>query len=253
MDYRITNDGSKTLFSSKYNQTFHSLQDGALSESLYKHIIPAFQLVENKTKLNILDICFGLGYNTFGTIYYIKENNLNIKVNFYSPELDDELIESLINFEYPKEFDTIKEIIVSLAKEKCYKDNQFQINLFIGDAREYIKTLSNINIVYQDAFSSDTNHELWTKEYFSDISKIAASDAIITTYSIATPIRLAIYENNFDVYEYQSSIKKRSTIAFKEKIKSHHLINLKYIDMEKKKINSPKAAPLRDLNLEIYK
>ena len=90
-----TNDGSHTLFSLKYNQHFHNTEDGGFSEALHKHIIPAFSHSYNKKELNILDICFGLGYNTFATIYYILKNNLDIKLNIYSPELDFDLIKSL--------------------------------------------------------------------------------------------------------------------------------------------------------------
>jgi len=247
MDYKITNDGSKTLFSSQYNQTFHSMQDGALSEALHKHIIPAFTLLNEAKELNILDICFGLGYNTLGTIYYILKNNLNIKVNFFSPEFDEKLVESLKDFDYPKEFDEIKHIIKVLSLDKFYQDDKFKIEIYIGDARKYIKNLTSIDIVYQDAFSSDTNKELWTKEYFSDIEKTLSKKALITTYSIATPVRMSLYENNLYIYEYQSIIKKRSTIATNfQMMQIDNNIQLKYIDMERKKLHSPNAIALTD-------
>ena len=73
-----TNDGSHTLFSLKYNQHFHNTEDGGFSEALHKHTIPAFSHSYNKKELNILDICFGLGYNSFATIFYILENRLDI-------------------------------------------------------------------------------------------------------------------------------------------------------------------------------
>jgi tRNA U34 5-methylaminomethyl-2-thiouridine-forming methyltransferase MnmC len=252
MDYKITYDGSKTLFSSKYNQTFHSLQDGALSESLYKHIIPALSIFEYSEELHILDICFGLGYNTFGTIYYVLENKLPIKLTFYSPEFDLELIQSLEFFEYPPEFEKLKKIIFEISKNQYYKDEQFEINLYIGDAREYIKTLDKIDIVFQDAFSSEVNKELWTKEYFCQIARLGNKKSIITTYSIATPVRLSMYENSFHIYEYHSSTKKRSTIASNFELDFSKLkILVDKIDMEKKKINNPNASPLYDERLFI--
>ena len=79
----ITKDGSYTLYSNKFNQHYHSIKEGALNESLHKHVIPAFNHHINKNELNILDICFGLGYNTLATIYYVKHNNLNTKINIY--------------------------------------------------------------------------------------------------------------------------------------------------------------------------
>ena len=245
MHYKITNDGSKTLFSQKYNQTFHSMQDGALSEALHKHIIPAFSIFNNAKELNILDICFGLGYNIFATIYYIIENKLDVKVNFYSPELDGILVESLHSFEYPKEFDNIKHIIDLVIKNKYYNDENFKIHIYIGNARDYVSTLKNIDIVYQDAFSSDTNKELWTREYFGEITRCISNFGIITTYSIATPVRMSMYENNFYIYEYQSATKRRGTIASILRLNNDGLI-LKLIDMEQKKLNSPNCVSLLD-------
>jgi tRNA U34 5-methylaminomethyl-2-thiouridine-forming methyltransferase MnmC len=240
----ITEDGSHTLYSSQFNQHYHNRKDGALNESLSKHIIPAFNYFNNEKKeLNILDICFGIGYNTLATLYYIKQNNLDIKVNIYSPEFDLELIHSLKDFIYPKEFNEFIPIIKEISTSLKYEDNQIKIEVFNGDAREYIKTLSNIHIIYQDAFSSDVNKMLWTKEYFNDIAKLSSSDTIITTYSIATPVRLSIWENGFNIYEYKKQDTNKSTIALNKKEID---IRYKYIDMELKLKRNPSAKPLTD-------
>jgi tRNA U34 5-methylaminomethyl-2-thiouridine-forming methyltransferase MnmC len=237
----LTKDGSSTIFSQKYNQHFHSIEDGAIFETLQKHIVPAFEHHKNKKQLNILDICFGLGYNTFTTIYYIIKNKLDIKINIYSPELDNTLVENLVNFDYPKEFDFIKDIIYSVVTSGYYKDDNFTIELYFGDAREYIKKLNKIDIVYQDAFSSDVNKELWTQEYFKDIKNILNTDAIITTYSIATPIRLSMSENSLYIYERVLPNKRKSTLAFNKKQELDG-----FIDMELKKQRNPNAKPLKD-------
>ena len=73
IQYITTKDGSNTLYSKEFNQHYHSLKEGALNESLSKHIIPAFEYHKNKLELNILDIFFGLGYNRIETLYYIKK------------------------------------------------------------------------------------------------------------------------------------------------------------------------------------
>jgi len=236
-----TLDGSNTLYSNKYKQNFHDINTGAIQESLSKHVIPAFDFHKNKKHLRILDICFGLGYNTFCTILYIIEHKLNISVEFYSPEFDENLIRSLENFEFPKEFNQIQHIITALSRHKFYKDDSICINLHIGDARAYIKTLNNIDIIYQDAFSSEVNTELWTVEYFKDIYKLCNENSVLTTYSVATPIRLSLYEAGFYIYEIKP-IKKKQTLAFI----SLKDINAKYIDMELKKTRNKEARALHD-------
>ena len=238
-----TKDGSNTLFSQRYNQHYHNPDDGAINEALTKHIIPTFTFHKDKKELTILDICFGIGYNTFSTIYYVLQNNLDIKLNFYSPELDGNLVKSLEDFPFPKEFDSIKHIINSVAKTSKYEDEKIKIEVFIGDARKYIKSLkpNSFDIVFQDAFSSDVNFELWTKEYFEDIYKIANNNFIMSSYAIATPIRLSMYEANFLIYEHRP-VKRKITLASK---KPQKIIG-KFIDMELKKQRNEKAVALYD-------
>ena len=241
----ICEDGTKTLYSKEFDEPYHSTKDGALHESLEKHVKPALMLKKNSSNLTIVDICFGLGYNTFSTIYYIKKNSLKTKVNIISPEFDEELISSLSNFDYPKEFDSIKHIIDAVSKEYFYEDKQFKVEIVLGDARESIpKIKQKVDIIYQDAFSPQHNPLLWTKEHFEALRNIAKNDTILTTYSIAAAIRLGLYENGFFIYLYKAKLMRDSTVASLQK-----LDNLEYIDMELKKIRNPSARSLRDFNL----
>ncbi len=236
-----TKDGSNTLFSVNYNQHYHNVDDGAIQEALYKHVIPALEFHKEKTELNILDICFGLGYNTFATLYYIVKNKLPLKVTIFSPELDKKLIDSLKNFTYPKEFEDIQTIIQTLLQTHTYEDEQFCIHLFIGNAREYVKELSHMDIVYQDAFSSEVNCELWSVEYFKDIYALCKDTAIVTTYAVATPVRLSMFEAGFEIYEHIPT-KRKITLGFKQQ---QERIG-KYVDMRLKQERNPTAKAFYD-------
>ena len=219
-------DGTYTAFSKEYDEHYHSTKDGALKESLVKHIIPAFSVI-GEEEINILDICYGLGFNTLATILYVKEHFPSKKINIYSPELDATLVKSLINFTYPKKFDEIKEIISALSKDGKYSDEQFYIELFIGDAREYIRRFEDkFHIVYQDAFSPSTNPILWTKEYFSDIKKSMKQDSVLTTYSIAFKTRLALYENGLHLYTNSGEYYRTATIASVKELTQFDLVNM---------------------------
>ena len=201
--------------------------------------------MKNKRSINILDICFGLGYNTLATLYYIQEQNLDIKVHIYSPELDGGLVKSLKDFEYPEDFQSFRKFIDEVSQKGIYKDKTCSIEVYTGDAREYLKELLKRNIefdiVYQDPFSSEVNSTLWTVEYFNDIYKLLKDEAIVTTYSIATPVRLSMYESGLNIYEIQGTNKRKSTIGLKNKSDLY-----KYIDMELKKQRNKEAKALRD-------
>jgi len=236
----VTEDGTKTLYSQEFDECYHSTKDGALQESLNKHIIPAFSLTDKK-ELIILDICYGLGYNTLTTLYYIKSQNLDTKAHIISPELDKELVQSLKEFNYPDEFTEFKEIITQLSENFYYEDKNCKIEILIGDAREQIKTInSKIDILYQDAFSPKKNPALWSYEYFRDIKKIASKDIIITTYSSATPVRMSLHKNAFNLYAPPKSNVRSGTIA------SLKELNLEPIDMKLKQQRNPNARAIYD-------
>ncbi|MGB5964482.1 MAG: MnmC family methyltransferase [Sulfurimonadaceae bacterium] len=220
-------DGSFTAFSSAFQEHYHSTKDGALHESLYKHVIPAFEHHKDKDEVTILDICFGLGFNTLATLYYMRENSINKKVRIFSPEFDGALIASLQFFTYPEIFAPFLPIIEALSTNNVYEDEQLYIELYIGDAREYLRGCTErFDIVYQDAFSPATNPVLWTKEYFADIARLINDDGILTTYSMALKTRLALYENGFTIYINSGEGHRDATLASKSELIGYEQVNM---------------------------
>ncbi|RUM74413.1 MAG: hypothetical protein DSZ11_04095 [Sulfurovum sp.] len=236
-----TEDGTTTLFSEEFGESYHSTYDGALNETMQKHVLPAFSFQKGKDEIKILDICFGLGYNVLATLYYIKKEKLSTKVHIISPEFDEELIRSLISFEYPKEFDNFRDIIAQLSKNFYYEDNQFKIEILLGDARKTIpKIREKFDIIYQDAFSPQQNPRLWTREYFRDIKSVSKEDTILTTYSTAIAVRMGLYENGFNIFVVYGEGVRYSTVS------SPKMLDIKTIDMELKKSRNLEAKSLRD-------
>ena len=238
----LCEDGTNTLYSKEFDEPYHSTKDGALHESLEKHVKPAFGLKQNLPKVTILDICFGLGYNTFATIYYLKKHQINTKVHILSPEFDEALVRSLETFAYPKEFEALKEIIQTVSRELYYEDEQFTIEILLGDARESIpKIKEGVDIIYQDAFSPAQNPLLWTKEHFAEIRKVSQDDAILTTYSTAAAVRMGVYENGFYVHIHRGELMRNSTVASLKRVEG-----FEYVDMELKQVRNPNAKSMKD-------
>ena len=238
----LSEDGSYTAYSKEYDEHYHSTKDGALHESFSKHVLPAFKVKNDLEELNILDICYGLGFNTLSTILYHKHNNLKTKLNIYSPELDAKLVESLHNFPYPHEFSAFKKIIESISATGKYKDDTLNIEVFLGDAREYVRKFEKkFDIVYQDAFSPSNNPALWTQEFFKDIKKSMKPDAILTTYSISLPTRLALHNNDFFIYINAGDGYRKATVASLSTLEG-----LKKVDMEHKIKCNPNVKPFYD-------
>ena len=262
-----TQDGSTTLYSAEFDECYHSTRDGALHEALTKHVIPALTLQQNKERLTILDICYGLGYNTLATLYYLDMHYPDKQAHILSPEFDEELVRSLRDFDYPAQFDSLRPIIESISQQGYYADGRWHIEVFFGDARDFLHRLQNsdsthyslpathskFDVVYQDAFSPAKNPLLWTREWFADVRASCADDAVLTTYSVAASTRMGLHENGFMLYEYHPEDSRKSLIAAPNPLRIPASLEPtpSRIDMELKIARNPDARSLRDADLTI--
>ena len=235
-------DGSFTLYSRRFDEPYHSTRDGALQESLQKYVLPALSLKQEKETLVILDICFGLGYNSFATIAYILEQGLSIRVHILAPEFDEALLRSLDTFTYPEMFAPLGHMIEAISRDLYYEDAQFSIEILPGDARESMRGLTpKIDIIYQDAFSPAHNPLLWTREWFAQLRSLCRDDAVLLSYSTAAAVRLGLYENGFHLFVHRAEKIRYSTVASLQMLEG-----FEYINMELKKRRNPDARSLKD-------
>ena len=86
----LTKDGSISLRSLFYQENFHSLE-GALKETEIKFINPSDLKRFKDRSLSVLDICFGLGYNSASLFNYLIRQNSFIK--WYALEIDKKPLE----------------------------------------------------------------------------------------------------------------------------------------------------------------
>lgn len=198
----VTNDGSITFFNEKVGEKYHSIS-GAKEEAIEKFVNPSriidFVKDKNNKEINILDICFGLGYNSAAAVEKIREINKDIKIFVAAFEIDEEIVESINKIEYP--FNN-REMFRSILKED-YDKNNTKIKLFLGDVKKEIKKTSKLNkkfnFVFFDPFSPKVQEDLWTKELFESIAKLCTKNAVLLTYSCARKVRENLKEAGFRV------------------------------------------------------
>ncbi len=245
MNWVQSEDGSFTAYSAEYNEHYHSTKDGALSESFVKHVQPAFLVHAHKKHLKIIDICFGLGFNTLATLYYRDTYFPDTTVEVFSPELNGELVASLVDFPYPDIFQPYLSVIASLVESGIYEDEKTKITVMITDARVAMRELAGVwDVCYQDAFSPTVNPLLWTREYFADVARLMGDEGIVTTYSIALAIRIGLHENGFNVYLNTGEGYRSATVA-----SSRSLSEFEKIDVEHKSKCNPSVLSLRDASI----
>ena len=242
-DHIVTGDGSRTLYCESVGEHYHSTKDGAFSEALYKHVLPAWKYcIAGRKRVTVLDVCFGLGYNTFVLLCYLARKKYAGHLRIISPEHDSALLSSLVDFTYPEEFCDLAPIIRALAENRLYESPDLLIEVIAAEARNWLAGFEGpVDIVFHDPFSPTHNHKLWTREYFAELKRVGTADLLVTTYSTATAVRMGLFENGFHLYENRpAALVRSSTLA------SLTPLPLTEIDMRLKQQRNPVAASLRD-------
>jgi tRNA U34 5-methylaminomethyl-2-thiouridine-forming methyltransferase MnmC len=203
-DPHITDDGSYTFFSTEFGQTFHS-RYGAKEESIYKFSIPTL-LAEKASRghLKILDICYGLGYNTAAALATIWQANPDCYIEIIALELDRTVPIAAIEHQLLADWaEPIPQLLASLAQVESVEIDRFKATLVFGDARQTIANVIEIGFqadaIFLDPFSPLSCPQLWTVEFIDRVAKCCAPDGRIATYSCAAAVRTALREANLHV------------------------------------------------------
>jgi len=239
----ITEDGSPTLYCVAAREHYHSTRDGAFSEALYKHVLPAWEFrLRDRSAAVVLDLCFGLGYNTLVLLWHLAATGYTGSLRILSPEQDGALLAGLEDFPYPEKLAAFKPVVRALARRRRWDGNNLHIEIVVGEARSVLAGLTGpVDVIFHDPFSPQRNPSLWTREFFAEYRRLGADDLLVTTYSTATAVRLGLHENGFRIYEHRPPARVRSsTLATLGQLPG------KALDMELKKKRNRRAASLRD-------
>ncbi len=207
---KTTADGSNTLFSSAYNQTFHS-DKGAVTES--KHVFLDASGVTERLHLrqdtSVLEVGFGTGLNFFLTadLAIKSEANLNY-VALEKDLLEAEVIQSLGFERYLQDSELIEKYLrfrralMQTSNQAIFEYKNVVLTLGLGEATSQHFAKETFDAIYQDAFSPDANPELWTGELFSNLFVALKPNGRLTTYSVKGDVRRALQSVGFKVKKH---------------------------------------------------
>lgn len=221
----VTKDGSISFHNNLIDESYHS-NTGAMEESFLKFakvaVDKAIDIGSFKQEINVLDLFFGVGYNSLALMYYLFEfKKLQTKVNIDAVERDEEIFEQRKKVFFSKDFsyDEIKvnsekldsyykilrELITSDVEHKIYSnelDQKINVKVHLADVFDFLKTRTKkYDLVFFDAFSIRKQPELWTEEMFNLISKIVKKNSILVTYSCSRVFRQNAEKSGFKCFD----------------------------------------------------
>jgi tRNA U34 5-methylaminomethyl-2-thiouridine-forming methyltransferase MnmC len=195
----ITEDGSYTFFSQEFGQTFHS-RYGAKAESIFKYAVPTLLAQKaNRGHLRLLDICYGLGYNSAAALETIWRSNPDCTVEIIALELDRSVPISAIEHQILNDWQQpIPQLLTQLVEQGSINTERLKAQLILGDARQTIQQVIDLvftaDAVFLDPFSPLACPQLWTIEFIDRVAKCCTVDGTIATYSCAAAVRTALLQ-----------------------------------------------------------
>ncbi|MGK7918995.1 MAG: tRNA (5-methylaminomethyl-2-thiouridine)(34)-methyltransferase MnmD [Trichodesmium sp.] len=201
---QLTADGSWTFFSAEFGQTFHS-HFGAQQEAECKFVYPVQLLSKvNQSVICILDICYGLGYNTASALTAIWQLNPQCQIKLVGLELDLEVPKTAIAKHLLDTWPApVPELLETLANTQKLQTEKVEAKLLTGDARTTIQEVINSNFqvdaIFLDPFSPPSCPQLWTVEFLSLVSSCLKPDGYLATYSCSAAVRTALTETGLKI------------------------------------------------------
>ena len=195
---KYTDDGSYTFFSEEFGELFHS-HTGAKQEAQYKFIEPCClqEKALSHNRLKIIDICYGLGYNSAAALAAIWSINPQCSIELMALEKDEAVPRKAIEHQLLTDWPSpIMDDLTRLAQTHISDTKRLKAQLLLGDARQTIQALIEMNFkadaIFLDPFSPPKCPQLWTVEFIALIAKCLEKEGYLATYSCAASVRTAL-------------------------------------------------------------
>jgi len=184
-DLIMTQDGSYTLYSKEHEVTYHS-RYGAIQESnhvfIHSGLLPH---LKKQDKISILELGFGTGLNVLLTWKNIMEID-TVHVDYHSFDvypLPEDLLNACVYEDHLKIPTSISKNILTSDWDKLIEvDSRFTLTKHNKDILEETLTDNYFDIVYFDAFSPESQPELWSASLFEKIYESMTGQAVLVTY-----------------------------------------------------------------------
>lgn len=209
----ITEDGSSSLYVPLLDEAYHSIH-GAIQESEHIFIAAGLnaEIFSSMKNIKIFEVGFGTGLNALLTIIYAK----NRIINYHTIEL------------YPLQEFEWKQLNYSVLEKKNKQifydlhQSPWEIITNITDSFTLLKNniaMQNISLseneydlVYFDAFSPDSQPEMWSESVFLTIFKAMKSGGILMTYSTKGIVKRTLQNVGFKIEKLAGPPGKREIL-----------------------------------------
>ncbi len=196
----MTADGSSTIHLPEWDEQYHS-KHGAIQEAKHVFIKTGLSLFTNK-KINLLEIGFGTGLNSF--ITFLEAPKLNLSVNYVGVEAYPVATEEIKELNYVSQLKATKfnTVFSEMHQQDWEFKNEISTSFSLTKRKQFFNEINDKNVfdlIYFDAFGARVQPELWTEDIFKLMYTALKKGGVLVTYSAKGSVRRAMQSVGFTV------------------------------------------------------
>jgi len=212
----ITDDGSSSIFVPEIGEHYHSTF-GALQESEHVYITTGFHsLPDTLTSIHILEVGFGSGLNALLTYYEAEKKQLKIYYTGIEAFPLPKDIYQKINYPELLNKASCQKVFLSLHDsawdEPQNISDDFMLFKVYAKLQEFEFENNSFDLVYFDAFSPESQPEMWSFEIFEKIYKAMKSDGLLVTYCVKGIVKQRLRKAGFSIEKLPGPTGKREIL-----------------------------------------
>ncbi len=194
-----TKDGSHTLFNEKAGEHYHSVF-GAIQESEHIFIRAGLEGYKKPEKeLRILEIGFGTGLNGLLTLKWAERHQQIVQytgIEAYPP------VQTVLKtLNYPALLHLDNALFMKMHSSTGHRQVSSFLSLHVlyEKFQDYQPVSNHYHVIFFDAFSPDSQPEMWTKEGFKKMYDALIPEGILVTYSCKGSVKRALKAAGFSL------------------------------------------------------
>ncbi len=209
-------DESQTFFNTEFNESYHS-HIGPVTESFFKFVNPCEDILKHSSnkKIKILDLFFGLGYNSGIAINHSYTLSQSPNLEIVGIENDISILKEIKNIKVPDNYRFTRKILQDCSEKSEINFGNVRLNILIGDVFSFLNKLeqNTYDIIFFDPFSYKTAPEFWEENFLLQVFKMLTPGGKLTTYSGLKRVEKLALDNGFKVIRVPAIGRKKHSLC----------------------------------------
>jgi tRNA U34 5-methylaminomethyl-2-thiouridine-forming methyltransferase MnmC len=191
-----TQDGSDTLYSRKFNATYHSTF-GAVGESKHVFLQQGLQTQLQRSEISILEMGFGTGLNALLSYLFGLRNDKKISYTGIESFPIEFAVAQKLNYPEYLSVPEEREIFLRMHKEDAFENESYHFSKI--NALEGLPLDSRFNCIFFDAFSPADQPVQWEQPVFDLLFQITSIGGCLVTYCAQGEVRRRMIKSGYTI------------------------------------------------------